>query len=114
MFKYVFFCFAILVFTSCRKNDCAPGISPCMQAQIDAALAKPKGSLLYSIDAYKYQGKIVYLYYAGCCDRYNEVKDKDCNYLFAPSGGIGGGGDQTHTNFFNEATFISNMWTDPR
>lgn len=85
-----------------------------MQAQIDTALAKPKGYVLYKIDAYKYQGDLVYLYYAGCCDRYNELKDKNCSFLFAPSGGIGGGGDATHPNFFSEAIFVSTIWTDPR
>jgi len=114
MFKHFVFALTLLMLFSCKKNESAPGISPCMQAQIDAALAKPKGYVIYSIDAYKYQGNIVYLYYAGCCDRYNELKDEHCNYLFAPSGGFAGGGDGTHPNFYNEASFISTIWIDPR
>jgi len=114
MLKTFVFAFALLMLFSCKKNETAPGISPCMQAQIDAALAKPKGYVIYSIEAFKYQGNYVYLYMAGCCDRYNELKDEGCNYLFAPSGGIHGGGDLSHPNFFNEATFISTIWVDPR
>lgn len=114
MFKYFVFSFALLVFIGCKKNECAPKISPCMQAQIDSSLAKTKGSLYNRIDAYKYQGNKVYLYHQGCCDRYNELKDEHCNYLFAPSGGIGGGGDGIHPNFYNDATFISTIWVDPR
>lgn len=114
MFKHFVFAVALVTLISCKKNNPAPGISPCMQAQIDSALAKPKGQVIYSIEAYKYQGNYVYLYMAGCCDRYNELKDEDCNYLFAPSGGVSGGGDHTHPNFYNEASFISTLWVDPR
>lgn len=116
MIRYLPLAILTFLFISCKKTDTQPGavISPCMQAQINAALAHPKGYVLFSIDAYNYQGKTVYFYYAGCCDKYNEVKDEDCNFLFAPSGGVGGNGDHTHPNFFTEATFISNVWTDPR
>jgi hypothetical protein len=114
MLKTFIFPVALLMFISCKKNDCTPGISSCMQTQIDSSLAKPKGSHYQRIDAYKYQGNNVYLYFTGCCDRFNELKDEDCKYLFAPSGGFGGGGDGTHPNFRNEATFISTVWVDPR
>ena len=66
------------------------------------------------IDAYKYQGKDVYLYYPGWGDAYNELKDENCMYLFAPSGGFSGSGDGTHPDFRNEAIFISTIWVDPR
>ena len=114
MFKPFVFSLALLMLIGCKKNEAGSGISPCMQTQIDSSLAKPKGFLYYRVDAYKYQGNNVYLYYRGCCDRYNDLKDEYCNYLFAPSGGIGPGGDGTHPNFYNEATFISTIWVDPR
>jgi hypothetical protein len=85
-----------------------------MQLEIDRAVSIPKGQLFYKIDAYEYNGAAVYLYFAGCCDRYNELKDSSCKYLFSPSGGFAGGGDRSHPNFFNEAKFIQTMWEDPR
>ncbi len=114
MFKVFPFFLGLIFLISCKKTETEPQITKCMQLQIDSSLAKPKGYLYYRIDAYKYQGNNVYLYYQGCCDRYNELKNENCNYLFAPSGGIGGGGDGTHPNFRNEAVFISTIWTDPR
>jgi hypothetical protein len=103
---------------SCKK-DASPAqiivcLGSCMQWQVDSALSKPKGQLFYKIDAYEYNGAAVYLYHAGCCDRYNDLKDGNCNYLFSPSGGISGGGDGTHPIFFKEAKFIQTVWTDPR
>ena len=114
MLKTLTFSVVMLLFFSCKKNETEPTITKCIQIQIDSSLANPKGYLYYRIDAYKYQGNNVYLYYKGCCDRYDELKDENCNYLFAPSGGVGGSGDNSHPNFRNEATFIKTMWQDPR
>ena len=33
----------------------------------------------------------------------NELKDENCMYLFAPTGGFSGSGDGTHPDFRNEA-----------
>ena len=114
MLKHLAFSLIVLLFISCKKNETTSGISPCMQAQIDSSLAKPKGFLYLKIDAYIYQGKNAYLYYPGWGDAYNELKDENCIYLFAPSGGFSGSGDGTHPNFRNEAIFISTIWVDPR
>lgn len=105
----------ILIGSSCKKekeNNIA--IPACVQAVIDSSLARPAGSLFIQVDAYKYQGKTVYLYYSGCCDRNNLLYDSNCNYLFSPSGGITGMGDLSHPNFYNEAVKLSTLWKDPR
>lgn len=113
--KYFILSLSILMFCSCEKSqDNSEGITACTQSLIDSALAKPKGTLIYQIDAYHYNGKTVYLYYAGCCDRYNELKDGNCNYLFSPSGGLTGCGDCSHPNFFTEAELINTIWKDTR
>lgn len=116
--KYSLIIFLLAALLSCKKSteqtEQNVQVAACMQTQIDSALAKPKGSLIIKIEAYQYQSKIVYLYYSGCCDRYNDLKDGNCNYLFSPSGGIAGGGDRSHPAFFSEAIFIKTVWTDPR
>jgi hypothetical protein len=125
--KCLIFTLAIISFLSCTKDsnngvkdepivctDVRTCITKCVQSSIDSALSKPKGSLFYTVDLYKYNNDSVYFYVTGCCDRYNPVKDKNCNYLFAPSGGIGGFGDGTHTNFFTQATLLGRVWVDPR
>lgn len=116
--KFPFLIVAICLLAGCKKNTSSGymAICPvtCMLASVDYALSQPKGYVLNKIDAYEYNGATVYLYYAGCCDRYNEVKDGNCNYLFAPSGGATGGGDNQHLNFFKDAKFIKTVWVDPR
>lgn len=110
---------AICLAVSCKKNNkdgsCLPSdITACVQSAIDSSMAVAKGVLYTQIDAYQYQGKKVYLFYAGCCDRMNPLKDGSCNFLFSPSGGISGGGDMTHPDFFKDAVKISTVWQDPR
>lgn len=114
MTKFCFIIFCALLVFSCKKNHEIPPLSACMQAQIDSSLAKPKGYAYYRIDAYTYHGENVYLYYQGCCDRYNDLQDKNCKYIFSPSGGFAGGGDGTHPDFRTDAVFISTLWVDPR
>ena len=113
--KYGLIIFALLLILSCNKTEqLSRDISACVRYGIDSALSKPKGSLFVKIDAYNYNGAKVYLYYAGCCDRYNELKDENCNYLFSPSGGFSGAGDGMHPNFFSDASFYATIWTDIR
>lgn len=114
--KYVLIIFTAAVIFSCTKTNSSGNnnTSNCIQAVIDSSLAKPKGTLYTRIDQFQYNGAIVYLCYAGCCDRFNDLKDANCVYLFSPSGGITGCGDCTHPNFFNEAKFIKTMWQETR
>lgn len=104
---------AICLAVSCKKEN-ACKVPACIQAAIDSSLARPVGDIYVEILSYKYQGATVYLMNAGCCDRFNLLWDENCNYLFTPSGGIGGNGDHTHPNFFNEAVFEKVIWKDPR
>lgn len=113
--KYVLIIFTALVIFSCSKTSTSGTDTPsCVQSAIDSSLAKPKGTLYTKIDAYLYKGSTVYLYYAGCCDRLNELRDANCVYLFSPSGGITGCGDCAHPDFFNEAHLIKTIWMETR
>jgi hypothetical protein len=100
--------------TGCYLDTICYSLPLCVRNNIDSALAKPKGTIVYSVDLYKYNGDSVYYFTSGCCDRYNPVKDKNCNYLFAPSGGLGGSGDGTHPNFFSQAQLLKRVWKDMR
>jgi hypothetical protein len=112
--KYVITLFAAAVFIlSCKKNKEAD-IPACTQSLIDSALSKPKETLFVRVDCYQYNGDIVYLYISGCCDKYNDLRDMNCKYLFSPSGGFMGCGDCSHPDFSNKAKFLKNIWVDPR
>ncbi len=112
--KYFVLLFCTIAIFSCSETNKIGSTLACTQKLIDTALAKPKGALFTRIESYLYQNKTVYLYIAGCCDRYNEVKDANCVYLFSPSGGVTGKGDGTHPAFFTEAVFIAVIWEDKR
>ncbi len=103
----------LLAAASCKKEK-ASEVSACMQSVIDSAMSKPVGSDFVQISTYKYQGATVYLLVPGCCDRYIQVWDENCKYLFAPSGGITGHGDGTHPDFYTTASFQNLVWKDPR
>jgi hypothetical protein len=111
--KYLLLLVVLAGLASCKKDPYAsyPG---CAQSYIKEALAKSKGTMAISIDAYTYQNKTVYLYNSDCCDQYNGLKDESCTPMFSPSGGLTGKGDGTHPTFFTDAVFIKNVWTDPR
>lgn len=111
LFTVTLLAFAVTV--SCKKGK-ASNIPSCLQATIDSSMAKPAGALYTSVTAYKYQGTTVYLLMAGCCDRFDEVRNENCGFLFSPSGGIAGGGDGTHPDFFTTAVFLNTVWKDPR
>jgi hypothetical protein len=115
MKKTILFCLIIILpaLFSCKKENKSL-LTPCMQRAVDSAMAQPFGALHLQIDAYKYHDTAVYLYTAGCCDRYDLVKNVNCDYLFSPSGGIMGGGDRTHPDFFATAVFLGTVWRDPR
>jgi hypothetical protein len=95
--------------SNCYLDTICYSLPLCVKNNIDSALAKPKGALFYSVDLYKYNGDSVYYFISGCCDRFNPVRDKNCNYLFAPSGGIGGFGDGTHPNFFSQSLLLKKV-----
>ena len=97
-FTLIFLCMAILSCGKTNKLTTNNTIPLCTQKLIDSATGKPKGAIFTKIESYLYQDKTVYLFTAGCCDRYNEVKDENCKYLFSPSGGLTGKGDGKQPN----------------
>jgi len=110
--------FALVLFTQigCKKDNQNQSInlSDCMKSEISTVLSQPKGGSFYKIDAFEYNDKVVFLYHEGCCDKYNNLKDEKCIYLFSPSGGITGCGDCTNPNFITAAKFLKTLWVDPR
>jgi len=94
---------------SCEK-DCIRELPSCVENWIDTVKKDATASAPAEVNEYRYQGKTVYLLTAECCDQYNKLYDSDCNYLCAPSGGIGGGGDGECPNFFQEAEFVRLVW----
>lgn len=86
------------------------GIPPCIQKMIDSTKKLDPGLQIMEIRRFKWNGAMVYLVAAPCCDQFNVAYDSACNYLFAPSGGFTGQGDRSNPNFFSEAKEDSLIW----
>jgi hypothetical protein len=100
-------------FLSCDKE--APADLPaCIRHWIDVVEEESRWNPPAEVNEYQYNGKTVYLLSANCCDQYNTLIDNECNYICAPSGGIGGGGDLKCTDFEAKAKFVRLVWKDPR
>ena len=98
---------------NCKKDN-ASALPSCIQSKIEAIKAQPKWNPSATVDEYQYNGKRVFLFSSDCCDRYNELVDEQCNYICAPSGGYTGKGDGKCSDFKDKATFVKQVWKDPR
>lgn len=70
----------------------AAPVPPWLQAQLDES-AHSRYPAWTGVRSWKHQGQAYYLLQAGCCDRFNELRDATGQYLCAPSGGFTGQGD---------------------
>lgn len=102
----------LLLAGDCTKKTTE--IPSCVQLKINQIKAVPVWSPPAEVNEYTYQGKLVYLFSADCCDMFNEVYDEKCNYICAPTGGITGNGDGKCTDFKSTAKFERLIWKDSR
>jgi hypothetical protein len=63
---------------------------------------------------YTYNGSVVYLVPAPCCDRFNPLYNVDCEIICHPDGGITGKGDGKCNYFHSSATDKELLWKDTR
>lgn len=113
--KFYYLCLisSAMLMMSCKKDNCKRNPA-CIDSQIALFLSQPVGTEFVQIDAYQFRGQTWYLFGAGCCDRYNVLKDDQCRSLGAPSGGITGKGDFSLPGFADSAVFVQTIWRDPR
>lgn len=95
-------------------QKCGRGIAAlprCVQQKIEELKKGSRINSQASVYEYRYKGKTVYAFNAGCCDQYNAIVDTACNYLCAPSGGITGKGDGKCADFKTEAKEVKLVWS---
>jgi hypothetical protein len=109
---------AFLLALSVSVNQCSKPkeaeIPACIQSKIDSIKSQAKWNPPAQVTQYTYQHKTVYLLSSPCCDQYNILVDKDCNYICAPTGGFSGKGDGRCTDFETNATLVKVVWKDNR
>ncbi|CAF2432111.1 unnamed protein product [Rotaria sp. Silwood2] len=89
-------------------------IPQCIQKKIDSILAEPVWNPPATIRKYSYNNKPTYLLSSNCCDQFNDLYDKSCNRICAPSGGFTGQGDGQCRDFYQTAKFLGDVWVDKR
>lgn len=111
--KYLFAIPFLIVLSDsqCSKMNSTP---TCINAKIEVIKSQPKWNPPAKVSSYEYNGETVYFFTSNCCDQYDEVYDKDCNYICAPSGGLTGKGDGKCSDFSSTAKFIKVIWEDKR
>ena len=111
MRKVIVISVCIFLFASCApKNPGMVQMPSCLAAKIDSIKKIPGENMPQSVIQYSYKGAPVYYVTAGCCDKFNEVYDANCNHLGAPDGGITGKGDGKLTDFYSMAINKKVVW----
>jgi hypothetical protein len=111
--KLILFLLALpLLNNTCSKNRTA--IPACVNEKIEQIKKEPKWNPPAEVNEYIYNGKHVFLFSSNCCDQYNNLYDKDCNFICAPSGGFTGKGDNKCNDFFQSAKHVKLIWKDDR
>lgn len=100
--------FILLLFTvlSCDKIDYEiDGIPNCVSREIRADNGDWQRVFERRID-----GEQFFYFQAGCCDRFNELFDTNCNRICSPDGGFTGGGDGQCPDFTNAVIADTQIW----
>jgi hypothetical protein len=115
--RFILALVVLVAFSACTKtcvekdNSVVPA---CILSKIEQLKTQPKGNPAYSVYQYTYNGKKVYYFPPQCCDQFSELYDSNCNLICRPSGGIGGGGDGTCTDFTSTRKDEVLIWKDNR
>ncbi|MFC0773795.1 DUF6970 domain-containing protein [Terrimonas alba] len=111
--KFIFLLLAVpLLNQTCNKSK--DSIPSCIQQKIEAIRKEPKWNPPAEVNEYTYEDKRVFLFSSPCCDQYNNLYDKDCNLICAPSGGYTGKGDNKCPEFSYKAKHVRLLWKDDR
>ncbi len=98
----------------CSSTMHQQGTSECIETKIEEFQAAPVANPPIEIYQYSYNGKLVYLVSAPCCDMYTTLYDENCNIICYPSGGITGEGDRRCNDFSETRSAEKLIWKDDR
>jgi hypothetical protein len=101
----------VVSFTGCRKADLELGYPNCVEKMIEDIEDRNDNPPQARISRWEVDGLTYYALDPGCCDQFIELYDEDCNYVCAPSGGIGGQGDGLCPSWTEQPT-ITLVWED--
>jgi len=103
--KSLLLCFCLIIsLCSCDRNEPCEDIPSCI-----SRLIREQNPPL-EIWRYTYNGELVYLTRADCCDQYDQLYLSDCTLLCASSGGITGKGDGKCPDFYDQASNPQLVW----
>jgi len=117
IFKSTVLSFAVLtaLASTCNKKESEKvETKDCLQKLKAQLIGQPPQNPPGAIWQYNYQGVIVYLVPAPCCDKFNPLYNLDCEVICYPEGGITGKGDGKCNDFHNGASDKKLVWKDTR
>ena len=96
-----------------EKSESAESNS-CLETLKAQLLELPAQLPALAIWEYSYQGSLVYLVPAPCCDHFNPLYNLNCEVICHPDGGITGKGDGKCKDLRRTATGKKLVWKDVR
>ena len=103
--KYILMILALaFVFVSCETES-----SNQIPKTIKKLIKEQRKDCLESVLKYSYQGQTVYYFDSSCPDFYETIYDENGN-IVCQMGGISGNGDNKCPCFFDDATFVEEIW----
>src|SRR5690349_13179696 len=84
---YMKYLVILLMLPLLSSTDCSPKhkLPACLTKMLDERMKGDGRSAPLEVTEYDYNGKVVYLFTMPCCDQSNDVYDRDCNRICAPS-----------------------------
>lgn len=111
--KFIFLMLAVPLLNQ-KCNKAKESVPACIQQKINTIKNEPKWNPPAEVNEYTYEGKQVFLFSSPCCDQYNNLYDRGCNLICAPSGGYAGKGDNKCPEFSSKAKHVRLVWKDDR
>ena len=105
----------LLILFNCDRKDEDNNYPECLNTKISIVMNRPAQTPRVSLKKYNYNNKIVYAFFdLKEPDGANvEVYDENCNLICSQGNMIDGTSFDTCVDW-NNATYISTVWTDPR
>lgn len=98
---------------ACKKVKLEKKVPACIEKKINKIARNKVQNPPAQVWEWNVDGNTYYYFTSSCCDQYNTLYDKDCNYVCAPDGGFTGTGDGNCPTFTGniEKTLV---WKDSR
>lgn len=103
----------LMIFAACNKSGKITGGSACIKSKVQQFNNREACSSNATVKKYTFQGQTVYVFDQGTCgaDFAQPVLNENCDTL-GFLGGISGNGIINGQHFYDNATYLSTIWSN--